>query len=106
MACSTSTWLISCVRCDGQVPGLFGGVLPFLAVGHGLDEGMFPLLVMVAKGPVAGGDGFVPLGAGVVIGLASGGGFGVRADGAQASVEGAELGQSEFFADMAGGPRS
>ena len=84
--------------------GLLGGVHPFLAVGHGLGEGMFPLLVEVAQGPVAGRQGFVPPRAGVVTGLAGSGGFGVRTDGAHGGVEGAEAGKSEFFADVAGCP--
>ena len=40
---------------DGQAPGLFGGVLAFLPVGHGLGERLFSLLVVVAQGAVAGG---------------------------------------------------
>ncbi len=63
---------------DGQAPGLSGGLLPFLPVSCGLGEGVFPLLVVVAQGAVAGGQGLVPGGAAVVAVLASGGGFGVR----------------------------
>ena len=70
-------------------------MLPFLAVGHDLGEGLFSLLVVVAQGPVAGGQGLVPPGAVVVAGLAGGGGFGVGAAGAQGGVEGAEPGQAE-----------
>ena len=79
---------------DGQVPGTGGGLFPFLPVGHGLGEGLFLLLVVVAQGPVAGGQVLVPRGAVVVAGLAGGVGFGVGADGAQAGVEGAEPGQA------------
>ena len=57
-------------------------MLPFLAVGHGLDEGLFLLLVMIAQGAVAGGQCLVPVRAVVVAGLAGGLGFGVGADGA------------------------
>ena len=70
----------------------------------GLGEDIFPLLVVIAQGAVAGGQGLVPLGAGVVTGLAGGVGFSVCADGAQASVEGAEPGQPQFFPDVAGRP--
>ncbi len=58
---------------DGQAPGSGGGVLPFLPVGHGLGEGLFSLLVVVAQGPVAGGQVLVPRGAVVVAGLAGSG---------------------------------
>jgi hypothetical protein len=79
-----------------------GGVLPFLAFGHGLGEGVFSLLVKVAQYAVAGGQALVPPGAGVVSGLTGGVGFSARADGAQASVEGAEPGQPQFFPGVAG----
>ena len=78
---------------DGQLPGPGGGVLPFLPVGHGLGEGLFLLLVVVAKGAVAGGQVLVPCGAVVVAGLAGGVGFGGGADGAQAGVERAQAGE-------------
>ena len=65
-------------------------MLPFLAVGHDLGEGLFLLLVVVAQGAVAGGQVLVACGAVVVAGLACGLGFGVGADGAQGGVEGAE----------------
>jgi hypothetical protein len=68
-------------------------MLPFLAVGHGLGEGVFLVLVLVAQGSVARGQGFVLLGVGVVTGLAGSFGFGVATDGAQGRVEGAEAGQ-------------
>jgi hypothetical protein len=58
-------------------------VVPVLPVGHGLGEGLLSLLVEVAQGPVAGGQGVVLLGVVVVAGLAGGVGFGVGADGAQ-----------------------
>ena len=74
-----------------------GGVLPFLAFGYGLGEGVFSLLVKVAQCAVAGGQALVPPGAGVVSGLTGGVGFSARADGAQVSVEGAEPGQPQFF---------
>ena len=89
---------------DGQVPGTGGGLLPVLPVGHGLGEGVFSLLVEVAQGPVAGGQGLVPLGAVVVAGLAGGLRLRRRADRAQAGVEGAEPGQSQFLSDVAGCP--
>lgn len=73
-----------------------GGVLPFLAFGHSLGEGVFSLLVKVAQCAVAGGQALVPPGADVVSGLRGGVGFSARADGAQASVEGAEPGQPQF----------
>ena len=43
-------------------------VLPFLAVGHGLGEGLFLLLVVVAQGAVAGGQVLVACGAVVGVG--------------------------------------
>jgi hypothetical protein len=88
---------------DGQVPGSGGGVFPVLPVGHGLGEGVFLLLVEVAQGPVAGGQGVVPLGMVVVAGLAGGLGFGVGADGAQGDVEGAEPGQPQLLSDASAG---
>jgi hypothetical protein len=42
---------------DGQAPGSFGGVLPFLPGGYVLGEVVFSVLVVVAEGPVAGGQG-------------------------------------------------
>src|SRR5690348_3639072 len=77
---------------DGQAPGSFGSVLPFLPGGHVLGEVVFSVLIVVARGPVAGGQVLVPLGAVVVAGLAGGGCFGVGADGGQGGVEGAEPG--------------
>jgi hypothetical protein len=74
----------------------FGGVLPFLALGQGPGEDLLSLLIVVAQGPVAGGQGLVPSGAGVVADLTGGGGFGVGADGAEAGVEDAEAGQPQF----------
>ena len=44
---------------DGQAPGSFGGVLPFLPGGYVLGEGLFSVLVVVAQGPVAGGSAAV-----------------------------------------------
>jgi len=41
---------------DGQLAGPGGGLLPFLPAGHDLGEGLFPLLVEVAQGAVAGGQ--------------------------------------------------
>ena len=79
-------------------------MLPFLTVGHCLGEGMFALLVVVAQGPVAGGQGLVPPGADLVTSLAGGAAFSVRADGAQSGVQDAEPGQPQFFADVAGCP--
>ena len=46
----------------------------------------------------------MPPGAVVVAGLAGGVGFGVGADGAQVGVEGAEPGQPQLLADVAGCP--
>ena len=62
------------------------------------------LLVVVAHGPVAGGQVLVTCGAVVVAGLAGGLGFGVGADGAQGGVEGAEPGEPELFSDVTGCP--
>jgi hypothetical protein len=77
---------------DGQAPGSFGGVLPFLPGGHGLGEVLSSLLVVVAEGPVAGGQVLVTRGAVVVAGLAGGGCLGIGPDGGQGGVEGAEPG--------------
>ena len=71
---------------DGQASGGSGGMIPFLPVGHGLGEGPFSLLVVVAHGPVGGGQGLVPRGALVGADLAGCGGFCGGADGAQVGV--------------------
>ena len=75
---------------DGQAPGGSGGMIPFLPVGHGLGEGPFSPLIVVAQGAVAGGQGLVPSGAVVVAGLAGRTGRGVGAERAKGSVKGAE----------------
>lgn len=77
---------------DRQVAGLGGGMFPFQAVGHGLGEDLFVLLVMVAHGTVAGGQVLMPGGAGVVAGLARSLGFGGGANNTQICVEGAQPG--------------
>lgn len=77
---------------DGQAPGLFGGAFPFVSVGHGLGEGLFSLLVHVTQGPVAGGQGLMPVGAVTVACSAGGCYFGVSPDGTQPGVEGSEPG--------------
>jgi hypothetical protein len=79
-------------RCRTPIPG----------VRHGLGEGVFSLLVKVAQCAVAGGEALVPPRAGVISGLTGGVGFSARADGAQASIEGAEPGQPQFFPGVAG----
>src|SRR5689334_6686689 len=45
---------------DGQAAGSSCRLLPFLAGDHGLGEALFLLLVVVAQGPVAGGQVLVP----------------------------------------------
>lgn len=67
-------------------------MVPVLPVGHGLGEGVFSLLVEVAQGAVAGGQGLMLSGVVVVAGLAGGVGFGGGADRTQGGVEGAEPG--------------
>ena len=89
---------------DGQAPGGNGGMIPVLPVGHGLGEGPFSPLVMVAQGAVAGGQGFVLPGAVVVAGLAGRIGLGVGAERAKGGVKGAEPGQPQLFPGMAGCP--
>jgi hypothetical protein len=89
---------------DGQAPGSFGGVLPFLPGGYVLGEVVFSLLVVVAEGPVAGGQGLVPRGAVILAGLAGSGCFGVGPDGGQGGVEGAEPGQPQLFPGVRGRP--
>ena len=89
---------------DGQAAGSGCRLLPFLPVGHGPGEALFLLLVVVAQGPVAGGQVLVPGGAVMVTGLAGGVSFGVGADSAEGGVEGAEPGQPQLFADVAGCP--
>jgi hypothetical protein len=79
---------------EGQAAGACGGVLPFLAVGHDLGENLFSPRVVVAQGPVAGGQGLVPPGEVMAAALAGGGGFSVGAAGTQGGIEGAEPGQA------------
>ena len=68
---------------DGQEARAGGGLLSFLAVDHGVVQGLFALLVVVAQSAVGGGQGLVPGGAVVVIVLTGGVGFGGGADGVQ-----------------------
>jgi hypothetical protein len=89
---------------DGQEPRGGGGLLPFLAADHGVVQGLFALLVVVAQSAVGGGQGLVPGGAVVVTVLAGGVGFGGGADGVQSRVEGAEPGQPQLLSDVAGSP--
>lgn len=69
------------------MPGEGGGAFPVLPVGRGLHQGLFALLIKVAQGSIAGGQGLLPSAGVVVAGLAGGGGFGVGSDRAQGSVE-------------------
>src|SRR6266568_5468785 len=89
---------------DGQAPGSFGGVLPFLPGGYVLGEVVFSLPVVVAEGPVAGGQVLVPGGAVILAGLAGSGCLGVGADGGQGGVEGAEPGQPQLLPGIRGRP--
>ena len=91
---------------DGQETGVGCGVLPFLSVGHALAEDPFSLLIVIMQGLIAGGQGLVPPGTVLIAGLTGGGSFGVGAEGAQGSVEGAEPGQAQFLSDVAGCPGS
>ena len=89
---------------DGQEARAGGGLLPFLAADHGVVQGLFALLVVVAQSAVGGGQGLVPGGAAGVTVLAGGVGFGGGADGVQSCVEGAEPGQPQLLSDVAGSP--
>jgi hypothetical protein len=106
VARSCGTGSVGRAQCRRRWPG--GGIrlspAPILPAGHGLGEVPFLLLVVVAQGPVAGGQVLVPGGAGVVAGLAGGVSFGVGADDAEGGVESAKPGQTQLFDDVAGCP--